>query len=355
MPKGQVVEYPFVTMRTFSRTPLAEHRHRRRSGDGVRSGEDGFLLIEVMMSALLVGLIVVSTFTGFDVATRISADQRHHDQAVLLAAQSQDQLRSDPATALDALETNPHKYTVEVGGTKYTVTQEAKPVGTSGGTGCNTSETGSQVANVQITSSVTYPQLEKAGRPVVKASGIVTPPIGSAIEVDVTDGGSPEKGVAGITAIAKFTPVEAAAIAQAEGTTGSAGCVVLGGLPATTATVEIAEKTGFVTTERHPQVPHQGTDDRAEPHDPRARDLRRRRPDRRRIHLRRRRPPGAAKKSRATPSSAYNNSIPRGTQIRGRKHELRIPSPRANRNPRPSPGNTPHRGGDSGREQIPRR
>jgi Tfp pilus assembly protein PilV len=218
-----------------------------RSG---RRGEDGFMLIEVMVSALLVALVVVATFNGFDVATRFTADQRRHDQAVLLAAQSQEQLRSDPATTLDALETSPHTYTATVNNTVYTITQEAKAVAASGNsTGCNVSEASAQSGgNVLITSIVTWALLEKAKRPAVTASSVVTPPVGSAIEVDVTNGGSPEKGVAGVTATAKFIPVEAKSQTSAEATTGAAGCVVLGGLAATTATVEIAEKAGFVTS-----------------------------------------------------------------------------------------------------------
>ena len=41
----------------------------RRPGLAIRS-DAGFLLIEVMVSALVVGLIVVATLTGFDVANR---------------------------------------------------------------------------------------------------------------------------------------------------------------------------------------------------------------------------------------------------------------------------------------------
>ena len=66
---------------------------------------------------MLVALIVVATFNGLDVATRLSADQRRHDQAALLAAQSQEQLRSEPASALDALVARRTSYTKVVGTT----------------------------------------------------------------------------------------------------------------------------------------------------------------------------------------------------------------------------------------------
>lgn len=265
-------------MHTFLGTLLADHRRRRRQprataqrpqSPGARpepraahldpQAEDGFLLIEVIVSALLVALIVVATFNGFDVATRLSSDQRHHDQAALLAAQSQEQLRSDPATTLDALESVPHTFTSTVGGTTYTITQEAKPVSASGQTtGCNASETNGQAgANIQISSSVTWPQLTPAKRPAVKQVSVITPPTGSTLEVDVTNGAATPLPVSGVTATARYIPVESAAYTTAEGTTGVAGCVVLTGLATTNATIEIAEKPNFVDTSGAPKVPNQ--------------------------------------------------------------------------------------------------
>lgn len=248
-------------MHTFFGTLRAgEHRRWRRRSSTVTPGgslkdllkaEDGFLLIELLVSALLIALIVTATFSGFDVANRLSADERHHNVAAVLAAQSQEQLRSDSATTLDALESKPHTYVREIpsGGTKYTITQEAHPINASGeSTGCNATETSTQSgANIQIVSTVTWPQLTASKRPAVKQASIITPPVGSALEVDVTNGQLPPAGVSEVTAIARFTPVEAGAQTTAEGTTGATGCVVLTGLAATSATVEIVEKPGFVT------------------------------------------------------------------------------------------------------------
>lgn len=219
-------------------------RVKRRLAAG---SQDGFLLVEVMISALLVALIVVATFNGFAVANKASSDSRQRDQAALLAAQSQEQLRSEPATALDVLEQNPHKYTSTVGGTEYTISQEAKPLGSSGSTtGCNVSETrASTGANFLVISTVTWPTQERAKRPGVTQSSVITPPTGSDIEVDVINGAG--HGVSGVTARTTFVPVESASSDTVEATTGSEGCVVLSGIQSTTATVEIEEKTGFVT------------------------------------------------------------------------------------------------------------
>jgi Tfp pilus assembly protein PilE len=200
------------------------------------ASDRGDTLIEVMISALLVALIVVATLNGFDVSNRVSQDERAHNEASVLAAQSQEQLRSDPATALDTLESTPHSYTQTVGGTKYTIVQSAKFVnGTEGVIGCTEtkSEEGKYVA---VTSSVTWARLEAAKRPPVTQSSIITPPDGSGLEVDVNNGATPPVGVPGVTVFS----------GGVETTTSTAGCVIYDGIPATTANVE-AYKLGYVT------------------------------------------------------------------------------------------------------------
>jgi hypothetical protein len=205
------------------------------------------MLIEVIVSTLMIALIVVATLTGFDVFNRATADERHHAQATLLAAQSQEYLRSDPASALTALETAAHVYTRALGGTTYTITQEAKPVGASGSaTTCSVSEaTTSSGSNFQITSTVAWTQL--GSRQPVKQSSIITPPTGSDLEVDVGAFPAPTTvGVPGLAVTAKFTPPESAQV-SVEGITNSGGCVVFTGIPATSAIVEVAERARYVT------------------------------------------------------------------------------------------------------------
>src|SRR4051794_24125472 len=98
-----------VSMCTFPETTSDRFPRLKRMHSALRSrlresrGEDGFLLVEVLVSAMLVALIVTATFNGLDVANRLTADQRRHDTASILAAQSQEQLRTEPASALNAL------------------------------------------------------------------------------------------------------------------------------------------------------------------------------------------------------------------------------------------------------------
>ncbi len=219
-----------------------------------RAGEDGFLLIEVVISALLVALIVIATLTGFDVVNRATAEQRRHADAALLAGASQEQLRSDPASTLDqllgatALE-NAHVYTQTVGGTTFTITQEVESkTGTNETAGCTTGTTkASAGVYLQVASYVTWPLLKaNKKRPEVSQSSIITPPDGSGLEVDVTNGAKPESPVSGVTAVATYEGEKTEQLTTIEGTTGSAGCVLFAGIPSTAATVE-AYRTNYVT------------------------------------------------------------------------------------------------------------
>ncbi len=224
-------------------------------GDPARPGvrnlraQDGFQLIEVMITALITGLIAIATFTGLQSVNRSTSDQRDHNAASLLASQSQEELRSAPASTLEALEISSHVYTQTVNGATFTVTQKAEALGETGqGTTC-TVATESQhgvAPNVRISSSVTWPQL-RTGRPAVSQSSIITPPAGSSLEIDVLNSEAATIGISGVTALIKYTPLETTSTVTREGTTSGSGCVLFGGIRSTSAIVEIVQKPNFVT------------------------------------------------------------------------------------------------------------
>ncbi len=219
--------------------------------------EDGFLLIEVIISAMLVAMIVISTFTGFDVVNRFSTAERQHEEAILLAAASQEQLRSDPASVLQSLQSSPHSYTQTVQGTEYKISESAElqPSGKSSGA-CNVSQSSRQSGNAyRITSKVTWKTQEKAERPPVTASSLMTPPIGSSLEVDVLAAPEATTGVSGVTVTINYKPLGSSGTSSQSQTTGSEGCVVFGAVPALEAEVEIPEIPGFVTIEGTGQYP----------------------------------------------------------------------------------------------------
>lgn len=218
--------------------PFIESSETLRRVVNLRS-ENGLTLIEVIVSALLVGFIAIATFSGFNTIDHTTADERLHSQAAVLVAQAQEQLRSDSAGTLDALEAAPHSYTQTIGGQKFTITQYGEWVNESNQAAtCNAT---SKEANanqkgkyLRITSAVRWPQLQ-SNRPAVKQTSLITPPDGSGLEVDVTNGGTPLLAVGGASAIAN----------DIELTTNEAGCATFGAIPATTAEVEV-KKIGSV-------------------------------------------------------------------------------------------------------------
>jgi Tfp pilus assembly protein PilV len=221
----------------FSRPPRQPSEGGLPGAPRAVASEDGDTLIEVLISALMVGLIVVAVLTGFNETDKVSQDERAHDQASVLAAESQEQLRSNPATALDVLASTPHEYSQVVGGTTYKVTQSAQFVNGSGeASGCSNSKNETEASKyIEVTSSVAWTALGTKRAPVTQSS-IITPPDGSALEVDVSNLGSPELPVSGVT-------VSSGGV---QTTTGAKGCVIYTAIAATTANVE-AYKLGYVT------------------------------------------------------------------------------------------------------------
>lgn len=200
-----------------------------------------------MVSALILGLISVATFTGLQAVNATNANQRFHNEAALLAAQSQESLRSDPIGSIEKLVSSPNVYTPKVDGTAYTVTQSAHELNGSGlSTSCTATEhTTNTAPNFEVITSVTWHGLE-GGHP-LKESSIVTPPTGSSVEVDVDNAPTPTAGVSGVTAAVTYTAEESGSTVKLEGTTGTAGCVLFTGIRATSAIVEVQQKTNFVT------------------------------------------------------------------------------------------------------------
>jgi Tfp pilus assembly protein PilV len=204
------------------------------------AAQDGVALIEVMVSALMLGFIVIATFTGFNAVNHTTADERAHDQAAVLAAQSLESLRSDSAATLDTLQSAPHVYTQTLGGEKYTITQSDQWISDANqNASCSAigKEHSSQAGNyLRVSTAVTWPQLTAANRPALEQYSIITPPDGSGLEVDVLNGRIPQQAVSGVTVVA----------GESEATTGEAGCVIFSGIPQTRINVE-AFKVGDVT------------------------------------------------------------------------------------------------------------
>jgi Tfp pilus assembly protein PilV len=213
----------------------------------VRAGvgsQDGFLLIEVLISTLLIGVMIIATYNGLDTVNRSTVEQRRHDEAAALAMESQEQLRTNDATALLALPSTGHAYTATVGGTKYTITQKASYGNGGETTGCSATEKAGEGKGtyILISSTVTWPA--RVSSPVTESS-LITPPTGSALKVLATNSAS--IAAPSVPIVVTYTPVGTTTANTVEAITNSAGCALFAGIPATSAIVTARETQGIVT------------------------------------------------------------------------------------------------------------
>jgi type II secretory pathway pseudopilin PulG len=202
-------------------------------------------MIEVLISALLVGLVVVGTLTGFNSATKASYDERAHAQATVCAQQDEERMRGLTTQQLSELGTSSRKVTdtcepyVESSGYKgtiYTITSTAAYVNDKTvGTACSPEGSADYL---RTTSSVKWAALRT--RKEVTQSSIVTNPIGASLLVKVENQlGEGAPGVT-VTAVGESTNQTL--------TTNTEGCAIFASLVAPSVTVTVT-KTGWVDHE----------------------------------------------------------------------------------------------------------
>ena len=206
MPKPSIAQTLLVMMRTFS----ARLRVLGRSSIGLRSrararaceelgaahrslaAEAGDTLLEVIVSALLLGLSVVGTFSGLNSANRATSIDRSRSQADALAEHAEEQLRSEPIKRLVELtESHPLEETVKENGSVYKIVSTAQYISDATSTSSCTSSS-AKADYIQTSSKVSSP-LIGAGKS-VEENGIISPPADSALIVQVTESGTPLQG-----------------------------------------------------------------------------------------------------------------------------------------------------------------
>jgi prepilin-type N-terminal cleavage/methylation domain-containing protein len=271
-------------MRTFSPTARQERRplRRRLPSDPPRTlsilrptaptrfgSESGMTLIEVLVAAVIVGVIAVGTFTAFDAAGRTDADSRAHAQATQLAEQDEERLRGLTTTAVAQLGTvetfraengaclekvsATWRYwnqtanffcekTAQAGqtytGIAFAITSSSRYVAATKGAEAaafTCEKVGSAASFLQTTSSVTWTSL--GTRPAVSQSSILTAPVGGVLIVKTVNQNN--EPVQGATVTVTGSSLNAAQ------TTSAGGCVIFGGLAAGAVSMS-ASKLGWV-------------------------------------------------------------------------------------------------------------
>jgi Tfp pilus assembly protein PilV len=151
--------------------PYPSRRARTWRADAARlvREDDGFGLIEVMVSAVLVVALALGTLKLLDGAQQVSANNRSRDIAAQLAQSEQDKIRQMPIAELAG---GYHASApVSVGALTYNVTTDAEWVTDTGG--AVTCSTSANVAYLATSTSVTWPGMGKI-KPVT-ADAIVDP------------------------------------------------------------------------------------------------------------------------------------------------------------------------------------
>lgn len=216
------------------------------------------MLLEVMVSALLVGLIVMGTFTGFDAANGANAYQRARGQATVLVAQDEERLRGLTSSEIAQLGSTTKTVAANgvcveeksagsktwqycsgtsfagqtYAGTVFTIASSSKYV--SAETSTFTCETSAGQANyLQTTSSATW----TGARSAVSQSSVVATPTSAVLVVRIKNQDA--------EAVEGATVTLTTGAGKSSQTTGSSGCVTFGGLAAESDKVAV-EKSGWV-------------------------------------------------------------------------------------------------------------
>jgi Tfp pilus assembly protein PilV len=188
------------------------------------ASEAGDTLIEVLISALVIGVIIVGTFNGLDTTNRAAALGRFRSQAQALAEKDQERLRGEPISAIQALNEVTKTSTVEVKGTAgktvYTITSKVEYINETGASDCAAEAAEGYYKTI---SKVAWTGMG-ANKPVIE-TGSIAPPAGATLIVRV-EGAEKGVGVEGMTVTAT-APASAGGATYTETTTAQ-GCALFG-------------------------------------------------------------------------------------------------------------------------------
>ncbi|HWA55464.1 MAG TPA: hypothetical protein VG816_14945, partial [Solirubrobacterales bacterium] len=137
-------------------------------------GEEGFVLIEVLVSALVVALVSAAVFTLLQASARSAGSDRQRSTAFALAQEDQARLRTLRIAELARLPTKPRE--ISLNGTTFEVFSTGVFVNDKTATSSCTAESNS-ADYVRITSEVKWKVMN--GRPPVAIQSIVAPANGS--------------------------------------------------------------------------------------------------------------------------------------------------------------------------------
>jgi Tfp pilus assembly protein PilV len=177
----------------------------------VRRGEEGWLIVEAMIGAVVLIIAGLAIYNGLDGASKASGRNRNRTVAAYLAQQDQERMRTMDAAALSNNYTNSRFVTIA--SVKYTVNSAATPINDSTGSVSCTNNS-SSAHYLKITSTVSDPSNQNA--PVVQDSLLSPKPDDGNSAVQIVD----RTGTTGVSGV----PVTLQQSPSSTVTTDSQGC-----------------------------------------------------------------------------------------------------------------------------------
>jgi type II secretory pathway pseudopilin PulG len=194
--------------------PWEAFRHIARRA----AGEQGFSIIEVLASALVLAVLSSAVAMALIGNARFSQVERERSQANAIAQQDQERLKGLSAQQLSTLQSQGSQTrAVTLGNTTFSVQSTAQFLNSSGNTSCGSSS-GGAAAYYNVGSKVTW---GTSANNKVAESSLITPPVGGILLTQIAD--QTGAGMSGVN-------VAASGPDQAWANTDSSGCAVLSGL-----------------------------------------------------------------------------------------------------------------------------
>jgi Tfp pilus assembly protein PilV len=216
-----------------SQASVAAAAVRRRLG-----AEEGFSIIEVLASALVVVLISIAVFAAIDAAGHTADSNKSRSAGSALAQADQERMRSMTVSDLIA---NPDKTRTDtVDGESYTVRSQASYVidpADAGVTNCTSSERSPRY--FKLTSTVSWPEMR--GTSPVQEDSLRAIPNGSVEGLGSLAVGIQDRNGAGVPNVS----VNLSGPQTLTGTTNANGCLIFGYIKSGTYTLSFS-KTGYV-------------------------------------------------------------------------------------------------------------
>lgn len=198
--------------------------------------EDGYLIVEMMVGALVMVMIALGTLQAFDGAAKVGATTKTRAMAASLAQEEQERLRGLTVDQLNRLNSTT---TQTIGGITYTINSQTQWLADSTATPSCTSN-GSAADYLKATTTVT--PSKSLSKPIVLTS-LVTAPSGTfsstqgTLSVSIVDRSA--VGVAGVPVT--LTGPSGGSSATYNDTTDANGCVFYGYLPTGTYSVDFTQ------------------------------------------------------------------------------------------------------------------